>query len=308
MTLNNIIFIFSLPRSGSTLLQRILMSHSQIDSISEPWILLPLIAPTLNKQLIKESAIYNQKALNNFVLSLPNKESDYFKEINCFVRSLYKKHSQKNIQYFIDKTPRYYYVIPEIAKIFPEAKFIFLFRNPLSVLASIIKTWSNGTLIFHKDIQNDLFNGLKHLDNGYSLLKEKSIKVYYENLISNPNNEIKRICQFLDLKNESNIMINNFYSQKINGFGDPNRNNFTKINSNFSQKWKNTINTKTKQIYAKKYLNHLGKKLINKSGYNFDILSSEIDSLKLNYKNQITEIVVSIIFLLKKIYSKLKNK
>ena len=37
------IFIISLPRSGSTLLQRILTSHESVASASEPWLLLPLI-------------------------------------------------------------------------------------------------------------------------------------------------------------------------------------------------------------------------------------------------------------------------
>jgi len=36
------IFVFSLPRSGSTLMQRILGSSTEISTVSEPWILLPL--------------------------------------------------------------------------------------------------------------------------------------------------------------------------------------------------------------------------------------------------------------------------
>ena len=35
------IFLFSLPRSGSTLLQRVLMSHKDIASVAEPWLMLP---------------------------------------------------------------------------------------------------------------------------------------------------------------------------------------------------------------------------------------------------------------------------
>ena len=37
------IFIFSLPRSGSTILQKILMSSTQVSSSNEMWILLPLL-------------------------------------------------------------------------------------------------------------------------------------------------------------------------------------------------------------------------------------------------------------------------
>ena len=42
-TMKSPIFIFSLPRAGSTLLQRVLMGHPEIASIAEPWLLLPLM-------------------------------------------------------------------------------------------------------------------------------------------------------------------------------------------------------------------------------------------------------------------------
>jgi len=37
------IFILSLLRAGSTLLQRILMGHKDIASVTEPWFLLPFV-------------------------------------------------------------------------------------------------------------------------------------------------------------------------------------------------------------------------------------------------------------------------
>jgi len=37
------IFIFSLPRSGSTLMERILATHPAVGTASEPWILLPFL-------------------------------------------------------------------------------------------------------------------------------------------------------------------------------------------------------------------------------------------------------------------------
>ena len=37
------VFLFSLPRSGSTLVQRLIAGHPQVATTSEPWILLPLL-------------------------------------------------------------------------------------------------------------------------------------------------------------------------------------------------------------------------------------------------------------------------
>ena len=39
----NLIFLISLPRSGSTMLQRVLVGHSEIESSAEPWLMLPLV-------------------------------------------------------------------------------------------------------------------------------------------------------------------------------------------------------------------------------------------------------------------------
>ena len=50
----NIVFIFSQPRSGTTLLQRMLTSHSDIVSVSETWLLLPQFLALKKRGLIAQ--------------------------------------------------------------------------------------------------------------------------------------------------------------------------------------------------------------------------------------------------------------
>jgi len=120
------VFVFSLPRSGSTLLQRALMSHPEIHSTSEPWVLLPLAYMLPNKEEI--IAPYNhshaQTALSELIQKLPNKEADYHEAVAKFVENIYAQLSPEGTSYFLDKTPRYYLIIPLIAKLFPDAKFM----------------------------------------------------------------------------------------------------------------------------------------------------------------------------------------
>ncbi len=92
--------------------------------------------------------------------------------------------------YFLDKTPRYYLIIPEIAQIFPDAKFIFLFRNPLQVISSVMKTWCKGTLNGLHRYNNDLINGPQLLSEGYEILKDKS----YCSAIRRICNKSGKIC------------------------------------------------------------------------------------------------------------------
>ena len=156
------IFIFSLPRSGSTLLQRVLMSHSQIASVAEPWLMLPFCYAHKKKGVLAEySHSVSTDAFADFINNLPNGENDYFEALNEFACTLYQKQCMNNETYFLDKTPRYYFIVPEILEIFPDAKFIFLFRNPLHVMSSIIQTWCDGNLRKLYSYERDLNLGPK---------------------------------------------------------------------------------------------------------------------------------------------------
>jgi len=199
---NNIIFLISQPRAGSTLLQRILFNHPEIHSTAEPWIMLhPIYA-------LKKSgynAEYNQEivsnALNNIFSNLKEGKSSYYKAIEQMGEYIYNDLcNNKNVKYFLDKTPRYYFIIPELIKIFPNAKFIILLRNPLAVFSSILKTWIKGDMLKLYKSFNDLCVAPQKLVEGCRILSDKAIVVHYEKILQNPKQEIKNLCDKLDLE------------------------------------------------------------------------------------------------------------
>ena len=64
------IFIFSLPRSGSTLLQKIIASSNEVSTSSEPWILLPLLYSQKEEGTLSEYSHKNAVlALNDIISS-----------------------------------------------------------------------------------------------------------------------------------------------------------------------------------------------------------------------------------------------
>src|SRR5689334_9524712 len=110
------LFILSLPRSGSTLLQRVLAADKQIASVAEPWVLLPFVY-ALREQ--GSSAEYGHSlacmALKDFFLELPNGRQDFLSAIGSAMRELYWKATEaKEARYFLDKTPRYALIADEI--------------------------------------------------------------------------------------------------------------------------------------------------------------------------------------------------
>ena len=145
---SKLIFLISLPRSGSTLLQKVLNSHSDIQTKSEPWIMLhPIYALRQGGY----SAEYNEqlafKALGIFLRDLPNREETYIEGLRLMFSHIYSMAlNELNSKYFLDKTPRYYEIIPELYSIFPEAKFVVLLRNPVAVLNSRVHLLSGQNL------------------------------------------------------------------------------------------------------------------------------------------------------------------
>ena len=195
------LFIFSLPRSGSTLLQRVLAADNQISSVAEPWLLLPFIYTLREKGI---SAEYDHKwanfALSEFFLELPNGKQDYLSAIRSTIRELYQKAAKNNdVRYFLDKTPRYSLVANEIIDIFPDGKFIFLWRNPLAIIASIIETWGEGkwNILLY---EVDLFNGMTSLVDTYEAHLGKVLAVQYESFLQFPEKELSRIAEYLEME------------------------------------------------------------------------------------------------------------
>jgi len=229
-------------------------------------------------------AIYNHQtlfyAIEDFIGKLPNQYHDFNSEVKNFVYSLYRKTlPNKKIKYFIDKTPRYYLIIPFLAEVFPTAKFIFLFRNPLAVLSSILTTWANDCLItFPHDI--DLYQGPHLLSQGYTMLKDRSVAINYSDLVKSPESELRRICSFLKIRFDKDMVLN-FKDIKLAGrMGDQiGINDFDSISTTSLDKWKAVLNTRYRKFYSKRYIEQIGDETLRCFGTSVKELSSEIDSI-----------------------------
>lgn len=281
------IFLFSLPRAGSTLLQRVLMTHSEIASVAEPWLMLPFCYAYKKEGVLTEYSHGTcSSAFEDFINNLPGKENDYYKALGNFAFSLYEKQCPNNEKYFLDKTPRYYNIIPEIAKIFPEAKFIFLFRNPVHVMSSMMQTWSDGTFKKLYAYERDLNYGPKALSDGYELLKDKSYAIRYEEYVTNPEKYTKQICDYLEIEFNYN-MLNSFSSQDTKGrMGDPTGvKNYKSISADSLGKWKSTFDNTYRKKIIYNYVSSIDSNVLEIQGYKKHEILREIRSL--NVKNDI---------------------
>jgi len=271
------IFLISLPRSGSTLLQRILMGHPEIASKTESWLMLPLIYMLKKEGMLSE---YNQRdahyALVDFIKELPKKQNDYFESLHDFAISLYSKQSNGSI-YFLDKTPRYYLIAKELSEIFPEAKFIFLVRNPLQIIASIITTFNLKNIHFYLI---DLIKGFSSMADAILFLKDRSILLKYENIVSNYSKTLYDLLQYLNL--DAGIETSaNLDDRGLKGrFGDKKGTyQYQKIEDTSIDKWKTTFNDVTLKQFAKYVLSRVSHDTFIGYGYNKNDILKDLNEV-----------------------------
>ncbi|MDJ0795482.1 MAG: sulfotransferase [Calothrix sp. MO_167.B12] len=278
-----LIFIISQPRSGSTLLQHILGSHSAIHTIPEPWIMLHKVYGLRSTGIDSEyNSLYANLALKDFLGRIPNGIESYLESLRMSSLFLYRKALEgTNKKYFLDKTPRYYHIIPEIKAIFPDSKIIFLKRNPLSVLSSLIK--QNGYMgIFTEDRKHDILTAPKLINRGIREFDENIAVIHYENMVEEPEHTIKGLCEKLNLNFEPN-MLNYGEKIKFNNTSFVDHKSIYKHQNpvkNYTKEWVDYFDTSQLIHIAKQYIYALGEQEIHEFGYSYSELLESIDSIK----------------------------
>lgn len=276
------LFIFSLPRAGSTLLQRVLMSHSKISSVSEPWLLLPLVHMLKSEGI---AAIYSHQTckvgIEDTIANMQGGKEQFDYLLRDFVSSVYSAMSRQGSVYFVDKTPRYYMIIPEIARLFPDAKLVFLFRNPMHIYASIIATFGGGSLsnLFHHAV--DLNDGPELLAKGYEAVRNRAFAIQYEEFVTDPKRILTELLQYLNLKYED-AMLTDFASNWPRGrLGDPTAFNYNRIDTRSLDKWKTIFSNHFRKRVLRNYLLKLDHWVLSQQGYNKADLLRQVDGIPL---------------------------
>jgi hypothetical protein len=262
------------------------MSHKDIASVAEPWLLLPFGYAYKKEGVLTEYAHnVSYAAFEDFIDNLPNKEDDYYDALGSFANTLYEKQCPNNEKYFLDKTPRYYHIIPQIAKAFPDAKFVFLFRNPIHVMSSMIQTWCDGRLNKMYSFERDLNYGPEALSQGYELLKDKAYAIRYEEYVQDPKRYTQKLCEYLEIEFDEN-MLSSFASQNTKGrMGDPTGvKEYKSVDTKSLEKWKSTFDTDFRKRYIAKYINSIDKNVFQIQGYDKQKILNDIGKLEVKNK------------------------
>jgi len=181
------IFIIGMPRSGTTLIEQIISSHSQVYGAGE----LDFLPKIIDKIGIKK----------------PQNLESFFTQI----RNLYYDQIMKisNNHYIIDKLPVNYRWVGFIINALPEAKIIHIERNPMAVCWSNYKTSFVDSGMDFNLSQQDIAKYYSLYLNLMNFWKSKYtsniLNVNYEDFVNDFVSNSKEILKFLDLKWEDKI-------------------------------------------------------------------------------------------------------
>lgn len=225
---DKLVFLIGAPRSGSTLLTRMLGAHSKIHAPAEPHLLTPLAH--LGYYDSVEKAPYDpviaRAGIREVVADLPKGEDDYLSSLRAYTNSIYEKLlTPSGRELLLDKTPAYALVLDFAARLYPNAKYVVLTRHPLAVWSSYVTSFFDGD---HEVAHNHNPLMERYVPAIARFLRERPVDlrhVRYEEMVSDPEAQMEKLCAYLEVPFEPGMV--NYGEQTgstksaARGLGDP---------------------------------------------------------------------------------------
>lgn len=192
------IFIVGLPRAGSTLLEQILASHSQIDGTLE----LPNILALAHRLKGKRAG---QSRYPEILRSLTSEQLKEFGE--QFINDT--RIHRKNAPFFIDKMPNNFRHIGLIHLILPNAKIIDARRAPMDCCFSGFKQlFAEGQEFTYglEAIGRYYTDYVKLMGHWENILPGKVLKIQHEDVLDDLENETRKMLDFIGLPFEESCL------------------------------------------------------------------------------------------------------
>ena len=190
------VFLIGFPRSGTTLLDTILMGHSQISIIEEK-----NMVPQMENLVLGKASIWDAELLS---------EDDVKRARDIYYETL-SLHSDDKTELVIDKMPLNLTKVPLIHRVFPDARYIFALRHPLD---SILSCWMqnfalNSAMGNTLELQrtSEFYDvSMRIFDEATKRYHLKVHHVRYEDLLDDLEVEARAVINFLQLDWEENIL------------------------------------------------------------------------------------------------------
>ena len=213
------IFIIGMPRSGTTLVEQIISSHSKVTGLGE----LPFVSQ-FGYSITTNASEYSEATISKF-------RNDYLEKVTTI--------GNGNL-IITDKMPQNFLFTGLIATAFPEAKILHVKRNPAAVCWANYKQWFKSKDIGYSYSIDDIIKYYKLYEDlmefWNKVFKNKIYKVNYDTLTIDQENEIKKLIKYLGLNWEEACLSPEKNDRSVSTASNIQIRN--KIFKGSSQKWK----------------------------------------------------------------------
>jgi tetratricopeptide (TPR) repeat protein len=185
------ILIIGLPRSGSTLIEQILASHSTVEGTHE--------LPELS--LVARSTSRQRRDRQNYPLTVRDLGGSDFFELGQAYLDRTLRH-RRGAERFTDKMPNNFPHVGLVSLILPHAKIINARRHPLDSCVGCYKQLFGRGQPFTYDLYELGEYYLEYqrvMDHWHTVLPGRVLDVQYERLVSNTESEVQRLLEFCEL-------------------------------------------------------------------------------------------------------------
>lgn len=208
---DRLVFLIGSPRSGSTLLSRVLGAHPAIFAPEEPHLITPIAHLGFYESV--ESAPYDpvitRAAARALVAGLPGGETEYLDALRAYTDAIYAGLHAKaadRASLLLDKTPAYALSLDFLSKLYPNARYVVLTRHPIAVWSSYVDSFFDGDdAVAHE--HNPLLE--RYVPAIARFLRTATVpmhRVRYEALVQDPDPEARKICEFLGIEFEPGMV------------------------------------------------------------------------------------------------------
>ena len=192
------IFIVGLPRSGSTLVEQILASHSMVDGTHElPD--LPRVIRTINQWQVHSKG---------YPEALPLLDEVHFKELGEQYLESTRRY-RKGAPRFTDKMPNNFSMVGLLALILPNAKIVNARRHPLdSCMGSYKQLFYRGQAFTYDlvELGEYYLEYQRMMDFWHDILPGRVLDVHYEDMVADQENQTRRLIEHCALPWENDCL------------------------------------------------------------------------------------------------------
>ena len=184
-------FVLGLPRTGTTLTERIVSSHSKVQSVGE--------TEFMEFELRRASGVETRERMNVEIVEAV-KNVDTHEIAEAYLGRVHYALGDEPI--FIDKLPYNFMYIGFIVKAFPDARIIHLNRHPLDACFAMYKqvfTWAYKFSYTLENLGKFYITYARMMDHWRALLGDRLIEVKYEALVGDQENQTRILLDKLDL-------------------------------------------------------------------------------------------------------------